>query len=82
MHSSFLFDGGDAAASLRAAAAAERVFDAAISLGGTVSGEHGIGLVKSAQLSKQLSPAAVDVHRAIKQLFDPKNLLNRGKKVA
>jgi glycolate oxidase subunit GlcD len=82
VHSSFLFDGGDAAAGLRAATAAERVFDAAISLGGTVTGEHGVGLVKSAQLAKQLSPAALDVHRAIKQLFDPKNLLNRGKKAA
>ena len=82
VHSSFLFDGGDAAASVRAAAAAERVFDAAVSLGGTVTGEHGIGLVKSAQLSKQLSPAAADVHRAVKRLFDPKNLLNPGKKVA
>ena len=77
-----LFDGGDAAASLRAAAAAERVFDAAISLGGSVTGEHGIGIVKAAQLRKQLSPAALDVHRAIKQLFDPKDLLNRGKKIA
>ena len=67
---------------LRAAAAAERVFDAAVSLGGTVTGEHGIGLVKSAQLSRQLSPGGVDVHRAVKRLFDPKNLLNRGKKVA
>ena len=54
----------------------------AVSLGGTVTGEHGIGLVKSAQLSKQLSPAAADVHRAVKRLFDPKNLLNPGKKVA
>lgn len=82
VHSSFLFAAGDATASRRAAAAAERVFDAAISLGGSVSGEHGIGLVKAGQLRKQLSPAALDVHRAIKQLFDPKNLLNRGKKVA
>ena len=63
VHSSFLFDGGDAAASLRAAVAAELVFDAAVSLGGTVSGEHGIGLVKSAQLSKQLSPAAAAARR-------------------
>ena len=82
VHSSFLFDRGDAAAGRRATAASERVFDAAISLGGTVTGEHGVGLVKSGQLRKQLSPAALDVHRAVKQLFDPKNLLNRGKKVA
>jgi len=82
VHSSFLFDGGDAAAGLRAAAAAERVFDAALSLGGTVTGEHGIGLVKAAQLPKQLSAAALGIHRAVKQLFDPKGLLNPGKKVA
>lgn len=75
-------DGGEAAAGLRAAAAAERVFDAALALGGSISGEHGVGLVKSPQLRKQLSPAAVEIHRAVKQLFDPKNLLNRGKKVA
>ena len=82
VHSSFLFDGGDAAAGLRAAAAAERVFEAAISLGGTVTGEHGVGLVKSPQLARQLSPAEVELHRAVKRLFDPKDLLNRGKKVA
>ena len=67
---------------MRAAAAAERVFDAALALGGSVTGEHGVGLVKSPQLRKQLSPAAADVHRAVKRLFDPKDLLNRGKKVA
>jgi FAD/FMN-containing dehydrogenase len=82
VHSSFLFDRGDAAAAHRAAAAAEAVFDAAIAVGGTVSGEHGVGLVKSPQLRKQLSPAALEIHRAVKQLFDPKDLLNRGKKVA
>lgn len=82
VHSSFLFDLGDVAAGLRAAVAAERVFDATLTLGGSISGEHGVGLVKSAQLRKQLSPAAVEIHRAVKQLFDPKGLLNRGKKVA
>jgi len=82
VRSSFLFDGGDAAASLRAAAAAERIFDAALALGGTVSGEHRVGLVKSPQLRKQLPPAALEIHRAVEQLFDPKDLLNRGKRVA
>jgi glycolate oxidase subunit GlcD len=82
VHSSFLFDRRDAAAGLRAAAAAERVFDAALALGGSISGEHGVGLVKSPHLAKQLSPAAVEIHQAIKRLFDPKDLLNRGKKVA
>ena len=82
VHSSFLFDRRDADAGGRATAAAEHVFDAALALGGSISGEHGVGLVKSPQLAKQLSPAAVGVHRAIKRLFDPKDLLNRGKKVA
>ena len=57
-----------------------RAFDAAISLGGTVTGEHGVGLVKSAQLAKQLSPAASGSTARSSSLFDPKDLLNRGKR--
>ena len=79
VHSSFSSTAATPPRACRAAAA-ERVFDAAISLGGTVTGEHGVGLVKSAQLAKQLSPAALGIHHAVKQLFDPKDLLNRGKR--
>ena len=53
----------------------------AIRLGGTVSGEHGVGLLKNGQLSKQWSPAAVALHRQVKQALDPKGLFNPGKKL-
>ena len=47
-----------------------------------MSGEHGIGLVKNGQLARQWEPAAVAMHEAIKRTFDPKGLLNPGKKLA
>ena len=52
----------------------------ASALGGTASGEHGIGLLKAGELSRQWSPAAVAAHRAIKSSLDPKGLFNPGKK--
>jgi FAD/FMN-containing dehydrogenase len=52
----------------------------AVALGGTVSGEHGIGWLKRGQLSRQWAPAAVAAHRAVKAALDPKGLLNPGKK--
>ena len=82
MHSSFLFDGGDAAAGLQAAAAAERVFDAAISLGGTVTGEHGVGLVKSAQLAAALARSPRDPPRGQAAVRPKGPAQPRGKKVA
>jgi FAD/FMN-containing dehydrogenase len=66
----------------RAADAALELFALAIELGGSVSGEHGVGLVKAGQLRNQWSSGAADLHRGIKQLFDPRNLLNPGKKAA
>jgi FAD/FMN-containing dehydrogenase len=64
----------------RAEAACEDFFALALRLGGSVSGEHGVGLVKRGQLRKQWQPAAVGAHRAIKAALDPKGLFNPGKK--
>ena len=50
-------------------------------MGGSISGEHGVGWVKRGHLDLQWSPAAVALHRAIKHAFDPKGLMNPGKKV-
>jgi glycolate oxidase subunit GlcD len=80
LHSTFLFAREDADARMRALAAAEELFTLAAELGGTVSGEHGVGLVKAGQLRNQWSASAVDLHQQIKQLFDPQGLLNPGKK--
>jgi FAD/FMN-containing dehydrogenase len=60
--------------------AAEAVFALAIDLGGTISGEHGIGWLKRGRLAGQWSPAAVALHGRIKAAFDPKGLFNPGKK--
>ena len=81
VHASFLLEPGDEAQRSRAGEAAHELFDLALRLGGTVTGEHGIGVLKAGQLSRQWAPAAVAAHHAIKQALDPKGLFNPGKKV-
>jgi FAD/FMN-containing dehydrogenase len=80
LHSSFLLEPGNAEMRARAEAAARDLFEMARALGGTASGEHGIGLLKAGQLSAQWAPAAVEAQRAIKRALDPKGLFNPGKK--
>jgi glycolate oxidase subunit GlcD len=82
LHSTFLVDPGDAAEVGRAELAAEELFALAVGLGGSVSGEHGLGWVKRGQLARQWSEPALALHDAVKHAFDPKNLLNPGKKAA
>jgi FAD/FMN-containing dehydrogenase len=82
LHSTFMFSREDEAARGRALAAAEELFTLAVNLGGSISGEHGLGLAKSGHLREQWSERAVDLHRELKRLFDPKDLINPGKKLA
>jgi glycolate oxidase subunit GlcD len=82
LHSSFLLGRGDHEAMARAEAAAHELFTVAVALGGTISGEHGLGVLKNGQLRNQWPPRAVELHREVKRLFDPKGLLNPGKKLA
>jgi glycolate oxidase subunit GlcD len=82
LHSTFLFDRTDVEAADRAAAAALDLFAMAIALEGTVSGEHGVGLVKCGELEHQWDRHAVTIHEGVKELLDPADLLNPGKKVA
>jgi glycolate oxidase subunit GlcD len=81
LHSTFMIDPRDEAEIARAEAAAGDLFALAVRLGGSISGEHGLGWVKRGHLALQWDPAAVELHARIKQAFDPKNLLNPGKKV-
>jgi glycolate oxidase subunit GlcD len=81
LHSSFLVDAGDDAALALAERASDELFGVAIALGGTVSGEHGLGVLKNGQLRGQWPPRAVELHREVKRLFDPKGLLNPGTKL-
>ncbi len=80
MHANFLVDLGDPAEMARAEAAAEEGFELAVRLRGSISGEHGLGWLKRGQLERQWAPAALALHEGIKRTFDPKNLLNPGKK--
>jgi FAD/FMN-containing dehydrogenase len=82
LHSAFLVSPEEPAELHRAELAVSDLFDLAVRLGGSVSGEHGLGLLKRGQLARQWGERALDLHTEIKQLFDPKNLLNPGKKLA
>ncbi len=81
LHATFLLDARDAEQIARAQAAAAEVFAAAAELGGTISGEHGLGLVKSGHLGRQWNEATLRLHRAVKHAIDPHNLMNPGKKM-
>jgi len=59
--------------------AVEEIFQATIELGGTLSGEHGIGLMKSPFMEMELGVVGVDMMKRIKQAWDPNNILNPGK---
>ena len=59
----------------------ERIFDAALARGGTITGEHGIGVTKLQYLEQRLGPVGIDLLRGIKKAFDPLGLLNPGKAV-
>jgi glycolate oxidase subunit GlcD len=82
LHSTFLVAPDDEDALAEAALAAEELFALAVRLGGSISGEHGVGWVKRGQLARQWGPRALELHAEIKRAFDPKGLLNPGKKLA
>ncbi len=81
VHATFLLDPGDDGERERARAAAEELFDLALVLGGTLSGEHGLGRLKAHRLADQLDPATLALQRAVKDALDPKGLLNPGAKL-
>jgi glycolate oxidase subunit GlcD len=82
LHSSFLVDSSDPEQLGRASHAAEDLFALAARLGGSVSGEHGLGWLKRGQLARQWDEGALRLHEEVKRAFDPKGLLNPGKKTA
>jgi glycolate oxidase subunit GlcD len=82
LHSTFLFSPQSPGERERAFAACDDLFDLAVRLGGSISGEHGLGYLKRGRLDRQWPPQAVELHEAVKRVFDPKGLLNPGKKLA
>jgi glycolate oxidase subunit GlcD len=81
LHSTFLVTPGDAEELERCERAVDDLFALALRLGGSISGEHGVGAVKRAHVDAYLPPAVRAVQGQIKRLFDPKNLFNPGKKL-
>ena len=78
-HPLVTYDPGDPDATARAGEAFDAVMEAALGLGGTVTGEHGIGLLKARHLVSQLGDDVMDLTRRIKRALDPDDILNPGK---
>ena len=79
LHPLLLVPPGDDVARRRAQLAFEELLDAAIGFGGTVTAEHGVGLLKKGGLLRELDPGSLLMQRAIKSALDPDNLFNPGK---
>ena len=77
-HPLIVYDAGDPAMTARAEKAFGDIMDLAISLGGTITGEHGVGRLKKPWLAGQLGPEAMDLNRRIKAALDPDGILNPG----
>lgn len=81
LHPVFIFERGLAEPPPAVWAAADEVFRAALALGGTLTGEHGVGLLKKRWLGLEAGPLATELHHGIKQVFDPLGILNPGKAI-
>ncbi|MGX5654228.1 FAD-binding oxidoreductase [Geodermatophilus nigrescens] len=79
MHPTICFDPADDGQRARAFAAFDDILALGLSLGGTVTGEHGIGSLKVEWLEREVGEVSLDVHRRIKDALDPAGLLNPGK---
>ena len=79
LHPSLFFEHGDVEAWHRAEAALEEVLRACLDLGGTITGEHGVGVQKRRFLEWELGAPEVARQRAVKALFDPSGIMNPGK---
>lgn len=78
-HPLVTFDKGDPDAVARAAAAFGAVIELALALGGTITGEHGIGTLKRPWLGRQLGDDVIEISRRVKEALDPLGILNPGK---
>jgi glycolate oxidase len=79
IHVNIMVDKNDKPAYSKATELVKEVFRTTLDLGGTISGEHGVGLTKMAYIGMEIKPAELELMKRIKQAFDPLNILNPGK---
>nr|WP_206440953.1 FAD-linked oxidase C-terminal domain-containing protein [Streptomyces scabichelini] len=78
-HPTVCFDAGDPDESRRARESFDEIMALGLELGGTITGEHGVGILKKEWLAREIGPVSVEMQRAIKAAFDPLGILNPGK---
>jgi len=81
IHVNLLIDPDDPKEMKRAGICLGEIFDTVLSLGGTLSGEHGIGLEKRDFVAREIEPPALELMHRIRRQFDPEDILNPGKKL-
>ncbi|MCW3812995.1 FAD-binding protein [Micromonospora sp. DR5-3] len=79
MHPNIVVDRADPASVARGRRAFDEIMRLGLELGGTCTGEHGVGLLKRDWLAREIGPVGIRVHQAIKQALDPAGLFNPGK---
>ncbi len=79
LHTNIMYDAEDSTQNKNALNCLNDIFDKTLELGGTISGEHGIGITKQNYVSKELGAAEINLMHRIKNQFDPNNILNPNK---
>lgn len=79
VHANFMINGLDPDEVARAEKAVEEVFNLALEYGGSITGEHGVGITKAEFMPKQFKPQELEIMKKIKRVFDPLDLINPGK---
>ncbi len=78
-HPTVVFDAQDVDQVATAKRAFDEIMRISLELGGTITGEHGVGLLKLELLEEEIGPVSLDIHRALKKALDPQGILNPGK---
>ncbi len=78
-HPTVCFDAQDPDECRRARASFDEIMALGLELGGTITGEHGVGVLKKEWLAREIGPVGLEMQRAVKQVFDPLGILNPGK---
>ncbi|MGW0535698.1 FAD-binding oxidoreductase [Streptomyces sp. NPDC003032] len=78
-HPTVCFDAADPDEGRRARDSFDEIMALGLELGGTITGEHGVGVLKKEWLAREIGPVGVEMQRAVKAAFDPHSLLNPGK---